>query len=79
MTRSDELKEVMKAVIAGKYTEDDFQLFKDEYGWAEWMLAYVESEDEPISESEAKTIDKILEEGFKMAFDHQSRKLYGIE
>lgn len=79
MTRADELKEIMQAVVAGKYSEADFQTFKNEYGWAEWMLAYVESEDELISESEAKAIDRILKEGFRMAFDPQDRKLYGID
>ena len=76
MTRADELKEIMTAVIKGGYSEEEFNLFKAEYGWADWMIDYVENEDEEITESEAKAIDKILEEGFRMAFDKIDRKLY---
>lgn len=76
MTRADELKEIMTAVINGGYSEEEFNLFKAEYGWADWMIDYVENEDEEITESEAKAIDKILEEGFNMAFNEIDRKLY---
>jgi hypothetical protein len=74
MTRAEELKEIMIAVINGGYSEEDFNLFKAEYGWADWMSDYVE--DEEITESESSEIDKILAEGFKMAFDETDRKLY---
>lgn len=76
MTRADELKEIMIAVINGGYSEEDFNLFKAEYGWADWMIDYVENEDEEITESESREIDKILAEGFRMAFDEANKKLY---
>ena len=78
MTRAEELKEIMISVINGGYSEEDFNLFKNEYGWADWMLEYVENEDEEITESESKTIDKILKEGFEMAFNEQWKKIYNI-
>lgn len=76
MTRAEELKEIMTAVIKGSYSEEDFNVFKAEYGWADWMIDYVENEDEEITESESREIDKILAEGFRMAFDETDRKLY---
>lgn len=80
MTRAEEMKAIMDAVIAGGYAEDEFRRFKDEYGWADWMNEYTEAEeDEPMSESEMKVVDEILEKGFRMAFDSQSRKVYGEE
>lgn len=79
MTRADELKEIMQEVVSRNYTRDEFQLFKDEYGWKDWMNDYTNAaEDGEISESESREIDKILEEGFKMAFDSQCREIYGI-
>lgn len=74
MTRSEELKEIMIAVINGGYSEEDFNLFKAEYGWADWMSDYVEGEE--ITESESSEINEILAEGFKMAFDETARELY---
>ena len=69
MTRAEELKAIRDAVIAGGYSEDEFGKFKDEYGWVNWMSDYTEAEeDEPMSESEIKVVDEILEEGFRMAF-----------
>lgn len=48
-----------------KYSKDEFQLFCDEYGWADWMNEFTEAKDgEPISELECKEIDKILKEAF---------------
>lgn len=76
MTRAAELKEIMTAVINGGYSEEDFNVFKAEYGYADWMIDYVENEDEEITESESREIDKILAEGFRMAFDEIDRKLY---
>ena len=72
MTRAEELKEIMTAVINGGYSEEDFDLFKAEYGWADWMGYYVE--DEEITESESKEIDAILTEGFRKALDEKSGK-----
>lgn len=74
MTRAEELKEIMIAVINGGYSEEDFTVFKAEYGWADWMIDYVENEE--ITESESREIDEILEEGFRMAFDETERELY---
>lgn len=74
MTRAEELKKIMIAVINGGYSEEDFNLFKAEYGWADWMSDYVE--DEEITESESREIDEILAEGFRMAFDETERELY---
>ena len=74
MTRAEELKEIMNAVINGGYSEEDFTVFKAEYGWADWMIDYVENEE--ITESESSEIDKILAEGFTMAFDETERELY---
>ena len=80
MTRAEELKTIMEAVIAGHYTEDDFNLFKAEYGWANWMNNYTDSNEcEPITESESEAIDSILKEGFEMAFDEQYREIYGVK
>lgn len=80
MTRADELKAIMEAVIAGKYDEDQFDLFRAEYGWVDWMNDYTDAaEDEEISESEQDEINKILLEGFNMTFDPQCRKIYGVE
>ena len=76
MTRAEELKEIMIAVINGGYSEEDFNLFKAEDGRADGMNDYVENEDEEITESESREIDKILAEGFRMAFDEIDRKLY---
>lgn len=77
MTRAEELQTIMESVINGHYTEDDLELFKAEYGWADWMCDYTEAaDDEAISESTAKVIDKILEEGFKMAFDPICIEIY---
>lgn len=79
MTRADELKEIMQEVVSRNYKEDEFQLFKQEYGWQDWMNDYTNSaEDGEISESESREIDAILEEGFKMAFDSQWREIYGV-
>lgn len=80
MTRKEELKTIMVAVINGHYTAEDLNLFKSEYGWADWMNAYTEAEDdESISESESRQIDKIIEEGFRMAFDPDWRKIYYLD
>lgn len=74
MTRAEELKEIMIAAINGGYSEEDFNLFKAEYGWEDWMDNYVENEE--ITESESSEIDEILAEGFRMAFDETAKKLY---
>lgn len=80
MTRANELKAIMEAVVAGKYDEDQFDLFKVEYGWVDWMNDYTDAaEDEEISESESDEINEILQEGFKMAFDSQWRTIYGVK
>lgn len=77
MTRAEELKTIMESVIKGGYSQDDFNLFKAEYGWEDWMNDYTEAgEDEEISERESKEIDAILEEGFNMAFDETARKVW---
>ena len=79
MTRAEKLKTIMEFVINSHYSQEEFRLFKAEYGWADWMNDYTEAgECEEISEGESKAIDSILEEGFKMAFDEQSRELYGL-
>ncbi|MBD5411720.1 MAG: hypothetical protein HDR51_03105 [Treponema sp.] len=71
MTRAEELKAIKDAVIAGGYSDGEFEKFKDEYGWADWMSDYTEAEeDEPMSESEIKVVDEILQEGFRMAFEN---------
>ncbi len=80
MTRADELKAIMEAVVAGNYEEDQFGLFKAEYGWEDWMNDYTDAaEDEEISEAESREIDEVLQQGFKMAFDPQSRTIYGVK
>lgn len=76
MTRAEELKDIMQAVINGHYSEDDFNKFKGDYGWADWMSEYTESEDGPVTESESREIDKILLEGFKMAFNPETVKVW---
>lgn len=76
MTRLEKDKAIMKFVISCNYKEDDFNLFKAEYGWADWMNEHTDSDEgESITESESREIDKILEEGFKMAFDEQWREI----
>lgn len=79
MTRSEKLKAIMESVINGHYSQDEFDLFKAEYGWVDWMNDYTDAEeDEEISETESREIDAVLEEGFKMAFDADFRKIYGL-
>ena len=77
MTRADEIKAIIEAVVTGGYQQEEFQLFKDEYGWVDWMNDYTDAaEDEDISESESREIDEILREGFDKAFDEQAREIY---
>lgn len=79
MTRSEKLKAIMESVINGHYSQDEFDLFKAEYGWVDWMNDYTDAEeDEEISETESREIDAVLEEGFKMAFDADQRQIYGL-
>lgn len=79
MTRSEKLKAIMESVINGHYSQDEFDLFKAEYGWVDWMNDFTDAEeDEEISETESREIDAVLEEGFKMAFDADFRKIYGL-
>lgn len=77
MTRADVLKAIMDAVVAGKYEEDQFDLFKAEYGYEDWMDDYVSGEE--LSEAESREIDEVLQQGFKMAFDPQWRTIYGVK
>ena len=79
MTKSEKLKAIMESVINGHYSQDEFDLFKAEYGWVDWMNDYTDAEEDvEISESESREIDAVLEEGFKMAFDANWRKIYGL-
>jgi hypothetical protein len=79
MTRAEELKTIMEFVINNHYSQDEFDLFKAEYGWEDWMNDYTDAEeDKELSETEIREIDAILEEGFKMAFDDTSRQVYGL-
>ena len=69
----------MEFVIEGGYSQEDFNIFKAEYGWADWMNDYTEAEEcEELSEAEIREIDAVLEEGFKMAFDSVDRQVYGV-
>lgn len=80
MTLSEKHKIIMKRVINSHYQEDEFELFKAEYGWEDWMNDYTEAEeDEPITEQEQEEIEEILKEGFEMAFDKQWKKIYEFE
>lgn len=48
---------------ASKYT--DYETFRAEIGWQDWMEEYTESEEgEPVTESEGNKIEKILREAF---------------
>ena len=70
MTRAEELDHIVEAVKKGGYSRDEFNQFAAEYGWQDWMNDYTEAADgDPITEAESREIDKILEQGFKMAFD----------
>lgn len=43
------------------YADDEFELFKAETGWEDWMNEFTDAEDgEPCSERELKEIDKVL-------------------
>jgi len=58
-------------VLAARiYDEEEFELFKDELGWEDWMESWTDSEDgEVTTESENEKIDKYLAEVFEMAHD----------
>ena len=44
----------------GRYTSEQFELYKSEAGWQEWMEEYTLAEDdEKIEEQEAKEIERI--------------------
>ena len=54
----NEILEAMK-----KYPEDQFELYKAEAGWQDWMNEYTEAnEEDPASEREIKEIEKIQKE-----------------
>ena len=77
MTRAEELTIIMKDVISNHYNKDEFDIFKAEYGWADWMNAYTEAQErEECSDSDLREIDTILEEGFRMAFDEAAKEVF---
>jgi len=79
MTRNEINQNIMTFVLNGGYGSDDYESFKADYGWKEWMNAYTDADDmEACSEAELKEINEILKEGFKMAFDEAFMK-YGLE
>lgn len=66
MTRWKELEHIANA--SRGYAADEFELYRAEAGWEDWMENYTESaEGEPISESEARQIEAVQREGFKMS------------